>query len=116
MGIAEATSQADVGAAFLPCSLEFSISRWLCIAPACAVVARREPATWASEQTQIAQFAAQRLGHRRDAGGGLAEIRRRGIVPEITPALERPHRPRRDRDHFRLHHQPAAADAVLVAE
>ena len=35
---------------------------------------------------------------------------------EIAPALERPHRPRRHRDHLGLHHQPAAADAVLVAE
>ena len=32
------------------------------------------------EQPEIAQFAAHRLGHRRDAGGGLAEIGRRGIV------------------------------------
>ena len=37
-------------------------------------------------------------------------------VGQIAPALERAHRPRRDRDHLRLHHQAAAADAVLVAK
>jgi hypothetical protein len=70
----------------------------------------------ALKQPEIAQFAAQRLRHRRDAGGGLAEIRRHGILGQITPALERPHRPRRHRDHLGLHHQPASSDPVAVAK
>ena len=49
-------------------------------------------------------------------GGGFGQIGRRGVLGQIAPALERAHRPRRDRDHLGLHHQAAAADAVLVAE
>src|SRR5690349_21818870 len=63
-----------------------------------------------SQQSEVAQFAAHRLGHRGHALlGDPAEIGRCGIRIEIAPALERPHRPRRHRDHLRLHDDAAAA-------
>src|ERR1700722_6379677 len=69
------------------------------------------------EQPEIAQFAAHRFGHRSDTRcRRLAEIRWRGIFREIAPALEGPHRPRRDWDDFGLHHQPAAPDTVAIAK
>ena len=48
------------------------------------------------KQTQLAQFAAHRFRHRLDAGCGLAEVRRHVSVLEISPALKRAHRTRRD--------------------
>src|SRR5216683_1941681 len=69
------------------------------------------------EQSKVAQFAAHRLRHRRDASRRrLAEIRRNGVVGQVAPALERAHRPRRHRDHLGLHHQAAASNAVAVAK
>ena len=41
---------------------------------------------------------------------------RRGLRLEIAPALKRPHRPRRDRDHRAVKPQLAAADPVRVHE
>ena len=47
------------------------------------------------QQSEIPQFAAQRLGHGGNAlGRRSAEIRRCGVRLEVAPTLERPHRPR----------------------
>jgi hypothetical protein len=44
------------------------------------------------EQPEIAQFPAQRFGHRcHTAGGRFAEVARCRVVGEVSPALERPH-------------------------
>ena len=68
------------------------------------------------EQPEFAQFAAQRLRHVRRAARDPVEIGRRVLVLEIAPALERAIGPRPHRHAFRIEHQPAAADAVLVDE
>jgi hypothetical protein len=70
----------------------------------------------ALKQPEIAQFAAQRLGHRGNAGAHGTQIRRDIAVGEIAPALERPHRALHHRDHLGLHHQPAAPDTVAIPE
>jgi len=68
------------------------------------------------------RYSSPRSRSSRRSGSGIAatpagaEIRRNVVVGEIAPALERPHRPLHHRDHLGLHHQPAASDAVLVAE
>src|SRR4051794_15384888 len=77
-----------------------------------ATQVRQMTANLGLEQTEVTQLAAQRLRHRRYAGGGLAKIGRCDVRLEITPALKRPHRPRRDCDHLGLHHEAAASNAV----
>src|SRR6202522_258501 len=66
------------------------------------------------KQTEIAQFPAQRLRHRRDAGAGGPDIRRDIALGEVAPALERPHRPRQHRDDLGLHHEATPSDPVAV--
>src|SRR5436190_5054433 len=69
------------------------------------------------KQSEIAQFAAQGFGHgRHTLCRSLAEVGRGGIRLEVAPALERPHRPWRHREHLGLHHNAAATDTVLVAK
>src|SRR6185437_3040331 len=68
------------------------------------------------EQTEIAQFATQRLGQIRNPRPRRADILRRVAGLEIAPALERAHRTRHHPDHLRLHDEPATPDAVLVAK
>jgi pantothenate synthetase len=47
------------------------------------------------KQPKVAQFAPQRLGHRRNGCScGLAEIGRGCLFGQISPALKGPHRPR----------------------
>ncbi|SDS03895.1 hypothetical protein SAMN05444158_0806 [Bradyrhizobium canariense] len=73
-------------------------------------------APYALQQPQIAQFAPQWLGHRRDAGAHGTEIRWHIAIGEIAPALEGPHRPRHHGDHLGLHDQTASSDAIAIAE
>src|SRR5215208_3736108 len=47
---------------------------------------------------------------------GAAEVARGVLGVEVAPALERPARPRLDRDHHRLDDEASAPDAVAVGE
>src|SRR5271157_3023637 len=66
------------------------------------------------QQPEPGQLAAQRFRHVGEAGLGLVDVRRRRLGVEIAPALKRPHRPGRDRDHSAVEPQPAAADSVRI--
>ena len=71
----------------------------------------------ALQQPEIAQLAAHRFRHRRDAGGGrLGQVGRCRVVGQIAPTLEGAHRSRRNGEDLGLHHDATASDAVLVAE
>src|SRR5215217_2593075 len=69
-----------------------------------------------SEEAEVDELAPERLRHRREVAGGAAEVARGVLGVEVAPALERPARPRLDRDHHRLDDQAAAPDAVAVGE
>src|SRR6185437_10292542 len=68
-----------------------------------------------SHEAEVAQFAPQLLRHgRARSAPGLVEVRRRVLGGEVAPTLEGAKRPRIDRHHFRLEHDAATPDAVLV--
>ena len=68
------------------------------------------------KQPQPGQLAAQSLRHVGEAGLRLVDIGRGGFRLIVAPALERAHRPRRDRDNLSVEPQFATADAVSVDE
>src|SRR5271166_6274909 len=75
-----------------------------------------KPSVTDLEEPEPGEFAPQRLGHIREAGLGLIDVGRSRLCLVIAPALERPHRPRRDRDNMPVEPEPAAADPVRVHE
>src|SRR5690349_8853094 len=73
-------------------------------------------ATRNSQQPQLAQLAAQALGHFGGTGRGAVEVLGRVFHREITPTLEGTIRARFGEHQFAVEHDATTADAVLIDE
>src|SRR6185437_3451099 len=68
------------------------------------------------KQPERGQLAPHPFRHGGEAGLALADVQRGVFRRIVPPALKRPHRPGRNRDHGSVEPDPAAADPVLVHE